>query len=113
MSLLFQNAFLLHIQNYEKFLQDAQKTVDHLDEQEGEIHQSYGSGATGRGHDPQASPLEALRRHRFFQEAIMTVPTEVIRQGRFFAQSILLCLDLSDFLAYFERHSQLIKNKAS
>ncbi|KAK3802342.1 hypothetical protein RRG08_034490 [Elysia crispata] len=93
----YQHDSWLRVQlNYEKFLQDAQKTVDHLDEQEGEIHQSYGSGATGRGHDPQASPLEALRRHRFFQEAIMTVPTEVIRQG----QSLLKSLQETNYSGY-------------
>lgn len=63
------------IQNYEQFLKDAQNTVEHLDIQEEEIQLSYNNP------DPQASPLEALRKHRHFQDVIMTVPTEVIHQG--------------------------------
>ncbi|GFO38536.1 sec14 domain and spectrin repeat-containing protein 1 [Plakobranchus ocellatus] len=84
--------------NYERFLQDAQKTIDHLEKQEGEIHQSYGSGSTSRGPDSPGSPLEALRKHRYFQEAIMTVPTEVIRQG----QEVLKSLQENGYSGYHD-----------
>ncbi|GFR81582.1 triple functional domain protein, partial [Elysia marginata] len=95
----YQHDSWLRVQlSFEKFLLDAQNTVDRLDEQETEIHQSYGSGISGRGHDPQASPLEALRKHRFFQESIMTVPTEVIRQG----QDVLKSLQETSYSGYID-----------
>ncbi|KAK6166178.1 hypothetical protein SNE40_022937 [Patella caerulea] len=60
----------------EKFMRDAQSIVQHLDNEEVKIQRTYNMK------DPHASPLEALREHRYFQESIMTAPTEVIRQGR-------------------------------
>lgn len=57
-------------------MKDAQNTVQHLENEEIRIQQTYEQGG-----DPQSSPIEVLRQHRQFQESIMTVPTEVIRQG--------------------------------
>ncbi|XP_012946687.1 AT-rich interactive domain-containing protein 1A, partial [Aplysia californica] len=63
---------------YESFLQDSQAVVEHLDRQESEIQRSYGGPGGQEGHggqltDEPASPIEALRKHRHFQDAIMTV----------------------------------------
>ena len=66
------------VQNVEQFMKDAQAVVQHLDSEEVRIQKTYEYGG-----DPQASPIEALRRHRHFQDSIMTGPTNVIRQGMY------------------------------
>lgn len=58
-------------------MKDAQAVVQHLDSEEVRIQQTYEHGG-----DPQTSPIEALRRHRHFQDSIMTGPTTTIRQGK-------------------------------
>ncbi|CAG5126014.1 unnamed protein product, partial [Candidula unifasciata] len=83
--------------NYEQFLKDAQTTVEHLKIQEGEIQRSYNHP------DPQASPLEALRKHRQFHEVIMTVPTEVIHQG----QDVLKSLQENGFSGYSDNQGMI------
>ncbi|KAK7113115.1 hypothetical protein V1264_012462 [Littorina saxatilis] len=61
----------------EKLMKEAQVVVEHLDREEVRMQQTYEYGG-----DPQTSPIEALRRHRNFQDSIMTQPTHVISQGR-------------------------------
>lgn len=63
-------------QGSERFMKDANAIVQHLDREEIQIQQAYEHGL-----DPQASPIELLRKHRHFQDSIMSGPTEVIRQG--------------------------------
>ena len=57
-------------------MKDAQAVVQHLDNEEMKIQQTYEHGV-----DPQTSPIEALRQHRHFQDSVLTQPAHVIRQG--------------------------------
>lgn len=71
-------------------MKEAQVVVEHLDREEVRMQQTYEYGG-----DPQTSPIEALRRHRNFQDSIMTQPTHVISQGVYFLSGFLDSQDLT------------------
>ncbi|XP_046554784.1 SEC14 domain and spectrin repeat-containing protein 1-like [Haliotis rubra] len=71
-----QKTWLQNRLDLERFLQECQDVVQHLDQEEVRIQQTYSH------QDPQMSPIEALRQHRYFQESIMVSPQQVISSGK-------------------------------
>ncbi|KAL5005801.1 hypothetical protein ScPMuIL_016959 [Solemya velum] len=60
----------------ERYVREVRAAMGHLDSSETQMQRAYSTS-----HLP-SSPLETLRQHRHFQDAIMAIPTKVIREGK-------------------------------